>query len=249
MNNKQNQKQYQYWFENVNVLLDTSRLDEFIPNGNMTYEQKVNSMIRLSIYIGLILMVVMRNYLYLYIPILAMSLSYVLYLFRKVDKESTKDKLKEELSQRADGSSLNNAFKITDAQNSIEQFADGSFTEPSLENPFMNPMPFDDRTRPEAAPLEPDTVVGVKTEKYFNGNLFKDVSDIFASMNSRREFYTVPSTTYPSRQDTFADWLYKTPPTCKEGNGDQCVAINEDRLRGSSFKLPYNNSMNAKIFM
>jgi len=90
-----NQYQNQYWFENVNVLLDTSRLDEFIPNSNMTYQQKVNSIIRLSIYIGLILMVVMRNYLYLYIPILAMSLSYVLYLFRKVDKENTKNTIKE----------------------------------------------------------------------------------------------------------------------------------------------------------
>lgn len=246
--NKMN-KDNQYWFENVNILIDMSKLDEFIPIGSMTYAQKVNSIIRLSIYVGLGLMVILRNYLYLYIPILAMALSYVLYLFRKADKDNNKSNIMEGLSQQLGGSSLNNTFNIEDAQNKIEQFSDGSFTEPSLENPFMNPMPFDNRNRPEAAPLEPDTVVGVKTEKYFNGNLFKDVSDIFAAMNSRREFYTVPSTTYPSRQDNFADWLYKTPPTCKEGNGNQCVSNNEDRLRGSSFKLPYNNSMNSKIFM
>ena len=35
----------------------------------------------------------------------------------------------------------------------------------------------------------------------------------------------------------FGEWLYKTPPTCKEGNGNQCVANNPERLNGSTYYL------------
>ena len=65
-------------------------------------------------------------------------------------------------------------------------------------------------------------------------NLYKDVSDIFSKNNSQRQFYTTPVTTIPNDQGSFADWLYKTPPTCKENNGNQCVANNFYNLKQSS---------------
>jgi hypothetical protein len=42
----------------------------------------------------------------------------------------------------------------------------------------------------------------------------------------------MPSTTIPNDQTAFAKWLYLSPPTCKEGNGAQCVANNYERLEG-----------------
>ena len=68
----------------------------------------------------------------------------------------------------------------------------------------------------------------------FNYNLYRDMSDIFGRNNSQRQFYTTPVTTIPNKQMKFARWLYNTPPTCKEGNGNQCVANNRDDLRQSS---------------
>ena len=41
-------------------------------------------------------------------------------------------------------------------------------------------------------------------------------------------------TTIPNEQTKFADWLYNTPDTCKEGNGAQCVANNYSPLYTSS---------------
>ena len=59
----------EYWFQNLNVLIDGDKLCEFIPKSLMSYPEKVNSLIRLSIYIGVVLMVFHKKYLYLYVQI------------------------------------------------------------------------------------------------------------------------------------------------------------------------------------
>jgi len=56
----------------------------------------------------------------------------------------------------------------------------------------------------------------------FNQRVFQDVSDVFNKQASQREFYTVPNTAIPNDQGGFAQWLYGTGKTCKEGNGMQC---------------------------
>jgi hypothetical protein len=237
-----------YWFQDFNVLLNT---DVFYLKSGMSYVEKVNTIVRLSIFIGVVASIVMRNYLYLYIPILTMLLTYVLYLFRQIDKSQKMDtsnsQLKEKLSQNVDTNSTLNA--VFDAQNELEHFNNSKSikdaTYPSQSNPFMNPLPFDSRDRPEAIN---QSSVSSRINKYFNRNLFKEIGDIFNKENSQREFYTVASTTYPSHQEDFANWLYKTPPTCKEGNGNQCVANNSDRLM-ASFKLPYHTTEYNKQVM
>ena len=95
--------------------------------------------------------------------------------------------------------------------------------EVSDNNPFMNPLPFDNRKRAGACNVL-NKNNQLKIEDSFNKNLYRDASDIFNRNNSQRQFVTVPSTTYPNNQNLFANWLYGTPTTCKEGNGAQCVA-------------------------
>ena len=43
--------------------------------------------------------------------------------------------------------------------------------------------------------------------------------------------------TIPNNQVDFANWLYMTPKTCKEGNGNQCVGNNRERLNGNSYQF------------
>ena len=38
-------------------------------------------------------------------------------------------------------------------------------------------------------------------------------------------------------QEAFGQWLYGTPKTCKEGNGNQCVGNNYERLNGNSYQF------------
>ena len=59
-----------YWFQDLgNSLFNLDFALRIFPNTNMTYPEKINSMVRLSIYIGLILALFYANYLFLYIPI------------------------------------------------------------------------------------------------------------------------------------------------------------------------------------
>ena len=169
-----------------------------------------------------------------------MIISYILYLTRKIDFES-RDKLRR---KGIDYNSDKNQVEKTNLVNSSISSKSEGFTncescvQSSESNPFMNPLPFDDRLRNEAC-SGVNSVNKMKIEQYFNKGLYRPVNDIFNKSNSQREFYTVPSTTFPNNQTDFANWLYKTPATCKEGNGNQCVANNMDRMNGESRLSPF----------
>ena len=98
-----------------------------------------------------------------------------------------------------------------------EQFGSSSkiCQEPTIQNPLMNALPADSRRRQDACAYTPEIKEEI-TEK-FDFNLYKDIDDVYGANNSQRQFYTMPSTSFPNKQDSFADWLYKTGPTCKEG--------------------------------
>ena len=108
---------------------------------------------------------------------------------------------------------------------------------PTKDNPFMNVQMTDytDNPNRESANKVDDSLeLRENITQNFNNKLYRNVGDIFERENSQRQFYTNPITTIPNDQTKFAEWLYKTPPTCKEGNGYQCVANNHYSLdRGS----------------
>ena len=61
-----------------------------------------------------------------------------------------------------------------------------------------------------------------KTEKTKWFNLW--YTDIFGKENSQRQFFSVPGRGGVPDQSAFAHWLYRTPDTCKEGNGLACMS-------------------------
>lgn len=232
----------QYWFQDLNILLNMDKLDEFIPKSYMSYPQKVNALIRASIYIGFILSFIYKNYLYLYIPILTMILTIVLYALRKVNQETearNKELIRKQKNENMNSeNSVNNETRLPelDSNNSnnsnkqnVEYF--GNQTEcssPTVENPFMNPLPFDSRVRKQACELEGENAEMVS--QLFHKRLFKDVGDFWDKGSSQRQFYTLPGTTYPNDTESLGKWLYGRPKTCKEGNGAQCYSNLYNRL-------------------
>ena len=58
----------------------------------------------------------------------------------------------------------------------------------------------------------------------FNKKLYRDINSVYNNENSQREFYTMPNSEVCNRQKELGEWLYLTPPSCKEGNGLQCSA-------------------------
>ena len=198
-----------FWYEDIMVLFKFNRVTEFFPTDDMTIEEKLNSIARLSIYVSLILSAYCSNSKYLYIAIVTMLLTVMIY--------------------------TNGSTTIT------EKFTDVTYVKPTLNNPFMNILPDDYITRPNRDSLnKANSYINTGLNNYmddkYNYNLYKDADDVFDNNTTQRQFYTMPVTTIPNQQTKFAKWLYATPPTCKEGNGNQCVANNWDFLKDSKIR-------------
>ena len=97
---------------------------------------------------------------------------------------------------------------------------------PTPTNPFMNPTfkDYEDGNLMKACNSYDNSVIRSMENEYFDYGLYRDQTDIFNNNNSQREFYTVPINSILSDTIKFAEWCYKTPPTCAEGNSIQCAA-------------------------
>ena len=234
-----------YWFQDLgNTIFNLDKALKIFPNSDMTYPEKINCLVRLSIYFGLILSLFYRNYLFLYIPIIVMVMTYILYIFRIDQLEnlgnnqgfnsnlnSINQKNLDDLKSRNMVTSYSNE---KDNSNNFKDILNiKTCSKPNTLNPFMNPLLFDSRLRESACDsIKEENQLTI--EKEYNKYCIKDISDIYNHNSGRRQFYTVASTTYPNNQGAFANWLYKTPPTCKEGNGAQCIA---------NYYTPLNSSL------
>ena len=99
---------------------------------------------------------------------------------------------------------------------------------PTADNPFAN-IVFADYLDAGNVP-EPCNVDNKDIQKemnyLYNSSIYRNIEDVFERENSQRIFYTVPITTIPNKQTEFANWLYKTGPTCKE-NSANCTYFEE----------------------
>lgn len=189
------------WFKDYKILFDKSELSKFIPTVNMTNIEKLNACFRLSIYLGIALFLFTGKSEYLLIIILVALFTYFIYNYQKDNMELFFN-------------SFNNS-NFNKIQKSLMK--EESKIEPTVHNPFMNiDLIADDKTK-EAAPISwNDTEIKEKIEDKYNYNLYRDVGDLYGKSNSQRQFYTMPSTTIPNNQTSFAKWCYSTGPTCKE---------------------------------
>ena len=82
-------------------------------------------------------------------------------------------------------------------------------------NPFMNPTIYGENNSQKPCLSYNNKGIQKDIEEKFNRNLYRDVNDIFGKNNSQRQFYTVPGKTNPNDLESYKNWLYSTPPTCK----------------------------------
>lgn len=197
-----------YWLEDFTIIFRQNRLNQFFPTYEMTFIEKLNAITRLSIYLGCALYIVSQNYNWLYLAILVPIFTVFIYKTQKENMETyfnQTDSIENDINEN-----------ILSIKPSIE---------PTVNNPFMNAnLITDDRTRSPATPSWNNKELKEVIEEKFNYNLYRDSGDLYGRNNSQREFYTMPSTTIPNDQNTFAKWLYSTPSaTCKE-NTTKCVS-------------------------
>jgi len=204
------------WIKDIEILFNSERITEFIPTIDMTNNEKLNSLVRLSFYLSIILVLCKNKLSYLVLFFGTLILTYLIYIFNTCEnKELFKNSSNINIEKPCN---LNYKYRLNK-----------DCVRPTKNNPFMNVLPTDDRKRKPACRL--NNKIKKEIDTNFNNNLYKDINDVFNRNNSQRSFYTMPSTQLDNEQERFANWLYKVPETCKEGNGNQCVGNLHTSLR------------------
>jgi len=190
-----------FWLDDYKILFYSNRLTEFFPTINMTLIEKLNAIFRLSIYLSILLYLLTNNYLYFYIMIIIGIFTVFIYYNQKDNIELYFN-------------SINNSNDNQIIHRVIDEKTD---IEPTTENPFMNiNLITDNKEKPSATKSWNNNEIKKDIEDKFNYNLYRDVGDLYGKSNSQREYYTMPSTTIPNEQTSFAKWCYSVGPTCKE---------------------------------
>ncbi len=225
----------QVWINNIDVLYEPKNLTDFFPIKNQTRAQRLNSLVRLSAYVSLALIIYHSNFKYSLVFVFVLFLTWVLH-----NNNPTPTKVP--LTQNALAGKV---VENLEGQKKLDKPV--NCTKPTLDNPFMNAtmkdyMNVDSKgniiNRPEACDPN-DPIIKKDIDSKFNNDLFKDVSDIFGKMNSQRQFYTMPSTTIPNDPNNdFGKWLYNSSQTCKE-NQDNCLRTED--VRGKRYIFPDEN--------
>lgn len=182
-----------FWYQDPSILIKKERLSEFFPHNEMSLYEKLNAMVRFAIYFALLIFAFKRNTKMFFFPLFLLGLTFFLF-------KNGYDPLGKEIMTTLYGP------KYEDCQI------------PSDENPFMNVLISDYTENPKkkkACNIN-DKKVKKDIEEKFEKNLYRNTVDIWGRNNSQREYYTMPNTTIPNDQINFANWLYKTPATCKE---------------------------------
>lgn len=193
-----------FWMDDYKILFYKEKLTDFFPAIHMTLIEKLNAIFRMSIYLSILLYLLSGNYLYLYIMIIVGLFTCFIYYTQKDNLELYFN------SDKNDTDNLIQKTVIEDAKIDIK---------PNVENPFMNINLITDNKEKEVAPPSwNNDKIKEDIEDKFGYNLYRDVGDLYGKSNSQRQYYTMPSTTIPNNQTSFAKWCYSTGPTCKESS-------------------------------
>ena len=176
----------------------------FKPLINMSFKDKILSIINFIIFVALVLSLIFKNIIYVLIGLIIIILLFYVYLYE-------------------DNVRIKNKKILND--NNLEFYDNKICVKPSLENPFMNPSIIDyknNNNNIKACSYITNEIVEDNIHKYFSQNVYKDINDIYEKNFSARQFYTVPAITIPNDRESYEKWLYYRPLTCKENNGEQC---------------------------
>ncbi|AUF82402.1 hypothetical protein TetV_310 [Tetraselmis virus 1] len=169
------------WYTDPSGLFTKHNYGKIIPTLNQTYAEQLNSVLRLSIYYGILVSLLKQKIDVLVIPIMVAGITYGLYK-----------------SFKREGHTLISANKKS-----------SECIKPSTDNPFMNFLNSDERTRePACDPLDPVVKMGINDK--FQKSIFRDIDDVWERNNAGRNFYTTAATTVPNDQTAFAEWCYSS---------------------------------------
>lgn len=199
-----------FWGENVSEL--TTNIFEVVPTQKMTYDEKLNAISRLVIYLSIIGFLFTFSFTYFLVGIITLV---GIYFYKKKFKEGFSGKTK------------------TVTFNEIKE----EYYPITPTNPLSNILISDysqDPTRKEAAPdyvPEVTDIINDKTKEGIKGlHNGLDVNQIFTGLgnnvefdNMMHQFYSMPSTSIPNDQKAYGNFLYGEMGSCKDGDPINCL--------------------------
>ena len=196
-----------FWLDNLNILT----IPLLIPDINMTFEDKLNAIIRGLLFLGIIFTLVFNDSKYILFVLIIMIISIIIYNYQ-FEKNKQIDKY------------LN--------ENNLDIINNKKCVKPTQSNPFMNPNVLNENNNMFSACSIENSKINKKMDDYFNENVFRETDDLYNKSLLPRQFYTVPSTTIPNEREKLGDWLYNSGPSCKE-NGLKCYDNIYNDIRSS----------------
>ena len=235
-----------FWANNISVLLNEKKIHEFFPTSSMSLENKLNSIVRLSIYISIISFVINKSKNFIYYPLITMAITYLIYnnnnpKMEKLQMNNTRTTASGNTTTASANTTTTkpqNPYQIGDGIIKSKKDDNLKLIDSTLENPLGNILLSEYGTghgrKPSIDINNPASIK--KMNENLNKNIFLDANDIFNRNNSQRQFIRPPIQSIPNDRDTFMKWCYRRPVTCKEGNGAQCVANNFNSFIGDTVK-------------
>jgi hypothetical protein len=158
-----------FWYTDPSVLFSPSTWLTFVPTANMPVAESLNSVVRFSVYLSILLFLTSMQPLYLLVIPLVMAVTVALHnLFPR-------------------------AKKVT--EDFVSSYVGIDETRPTPDNPFMNaPLTdiLDNPSRPPAADItRKDIRDEVNASFAKTSNLYMDTTDVFDSIQSQRNFHSV----------------------------------------------------------
>ena len=230
---KQHKKGPSFWSENPNILFSPEYILEIFPTADMTYDQKLNAITRLVLYISIVVFMTTRKVRILIISIITIC---SIYIVREYDNPST---LKHTSLETFDSPAMAVLAKRGELPN-VDEIV---FDSPTPVNPFSNVNVTMYGTNIDKKPAPPaynrgvsDVIVETVKQQIRELNqdnkeisdptkdrLFKDLGENLAFEQSLRSYYSMPSTTVAGDQRAFAEFCYGSMISCKEGNKFACA--------------------------
>ena len=185
-----------FWLDNFNELFKPI----LYPNINMSLDEKINAVVRLILFIGIITTLVFNDSRYILFVFIIMIISIIIYNYQ---------------------SEKNSKFEKFLNSNDLDIINNEICTKPTKDNPFMNPNLINTKNKFKSCSIENERVMN-SINSNFEENIFRETDDIYNKSSLDRHFYTMPSTTIPSEREKYTEWLYERGSSCKENNGEQC---------------------------
>ena len=208
-----------FWLNDPAVLMSSKYATEIWPSSGLDYVRNLNAVTRLVIILTILGYIATRTIKILVSAVITLIAIVLIYKTRKHDdvrKEINKKIVKEGFTNRK-----------------LYEKSKETFTNPTKENPLMNVLLPEIKYNPKRKAAAPsfNPVVEEKINESAGNvgpdpRLFLDLGDSINFEQSMQRFYTTANSRVANDQTAFAKFCYGDMPSCKEGDGLQCVKDN-----------------------